>query len=106
MPKNIKAAPPQQSSLKEMWGKRKHKGEDEQPDASSGAKNERVEVDGMKIETGKSCIVLVIGLRTDEWRSLESVKHEESPPRSEEMDVDQPKSPKSRHFISITDSDD
>ena len=100
MPKNIKAAPPQQSSLKEMWGKKKHKGENEQPDASL------VEVDDMKTETGKSCIVLVIGLRTDEWRSLESVKHEESPPRSEEMDVDQPKSPKSRHFISITDSDD
>ncbi|KIM85179.1 hypothetical protein PILCRDRAFT_351787 [Piloderma croceum F 1598] len=69
MPKNIKAVPPQQSSLKEMWGgKKKLKGA--ALDASLSPKEEHMEVDDVKSET-------------------ENVKHEDSPPRSEEMDVEQ-----------------
>jgi len=60
MPKNNKAVPPQQSSLKEMWG-RKKKLKGTAADASSSAKEEHMEVDDIKSETGKNCIILGLG---------------------------------------------
>jgi len=57
MPKNIKAVPPQQSSLKEIWGGKKLK--NMPADASLSAKEEYMEVDDVKSETGKNCIILL-----------------------------------------------
>jgi|ERR1700734_1837988 hypothetical protein len=102
MPKNIGKAPPQQSSLKEMWGgKRKPKDAIvEHPDASSSGKEDHMGMDDVQSETGESYVVLSLKLRADEWQRLGSAKHEESPPGSE-MDVDQTKSPKSRCSVSF-----
>jgi DNA ligase-1 len=55
MPKSIKSAPPQQSSLKEMWGgNRKHTGAAGQPSALSSKEGEQIGVDDIKTEIGES----------------------------------------------------
>jgi hypothetical protein len=62
MPKDIKAAPPQQSSLKEMWGgKRPQKDTAKEHDALSNAQGERMEMDDAKPATSKRYVVLVLG---------------------------------------------
>ena len=97
MPKDIKAVPPQQSSLKEMWGGKRPQKDTANEDALSNAQGERMEMDDAKPETS---MILVLGA-DNEWR-LESAKREDSPAGSEEMDVDQPILQKSAHYSSFS----
>ena len=89
MPKDIKAVPPQQSSLKEMWGGKRPQKDTANEDALSNAQGERMEMDDAKPETSK---ILVLGANN------ESAKREDSPAGNEEMDVDQPILQKSGHY--------
>ena len=95
MPKGAKPAPPQQSTLGEMWGKKKTR----EPDAKV-AQDDKMNVD----KTGTRVYLLKLA-RLDAY-SGESSKRKQAPSAQSEGKAVQPPKAKKRRVVASEDEDD